>query len=135
MLRFWNNDILNDIELVLKIIWNVLHEGKEIRFALTGYLLCPRGDTHSSKNDDMNSDIGYICSPFKAQYCDESVDTEETGRIDYVFIENPRPEHSFTLDVTRVRRRPFYRPQASGDQEMFLSDHVGLEFTLIVSPR
>ena len=26
ILRFWNNDIMNDIETVLKVIWNMLNE-------------------------------------------------------------------------------------------------------------
>ena len=27
VLRFWNNDVMNDMDLVLKEIWNVLIEG------------------------------------------------------------------------------------------------------------
>ena len=28
VLRFWNNDVMNNIEAVLKVIWNVLNEEK-----------------------------------------------------------------------------------------------------------
>jgi very-short-patch-repair endonuclease len=28
VLRFWNNDVMNNIDDVLKVIWNVLHEEK-----------------------------------------------------------------------------------------------------------
>ena len=42
-------------------------------------------------------------------FCDDS-GKAENGRIDYVFIEQPTKEHSFTLDTTVVRRRPFPLP-------------------------
>ena len=28
VLRFWNNDVMKDVENVLKVIWSVLNEGK-----------------------------------------------------------------------------------------------------------
>ena len=27
VLRFWNHDVMSDVETVLKVIWNVLNEG------------------------------------------------------------------------------------------------------------
>ncbi len=29
VLRFWNNDVMNDTETVLKAIWSVLNEGEQ----------------------------------------------------------------------------------------------------------
>jgi hypothetical protein len=76
-------------------------------------------------------------------------------RLDYVFVEGPRPTHELTLDITRVNRRifPRYGPTADspGDpprcgptyatdvedaqNTSFLSDHMGLEFHTVASPR
>jgi hypothetical protein len=55
------------------------------------------------------------------------------GRIDYLFVQRPLPEHTFRLDVSRIRRRPFQRPLGPGDSQPFLSDHLGLEVTLFIS--
>jgi len=62
-------------------------------------------------------------------FCEDPTDLQPGGRIDWILVENPRPEHTFMLDLSRVRRRPF--PRAGGG---FLSDHVGLDTTLIASP-
>jgi len=71
-------------------------------------------------------------------YCDdlavpETFETEQRpGRIDYIFVEQQTAEHSFILDVTRPRRVPFSKdPITEGIEH--LSDHVGLELTLIAS--
>ena len=53
-------------------------------------------------------------------------------RFDYIWIELPRANHGFNLDVTRVRRRPFLRPNPPGG---YMSDHLGLDCTLIFSPH
>jgi|WetSurSiteA1Bulk_404760.scaffolds.fasta_scaffold03598_1 hypothetical protein len=83
--------------------------------------------------------LGNICSnsaiksndPKKdGSYCDE--DQLVGDRIDFIFVENPRPEHAYTLDLSRARRRPFFR---GGDYPAFLSDHLGLEVTLYISPN
>ncbi len=69
-------------------------------------------------------------------YCDED-SSEAPGnhdRIDYVFLEEPRVEHSFKLDITRLRRTPFFVANLP-EGETFLSDHLGLEFTLFTSSR
>lgn len=71
----------------------------------------------------------YYCSEQKAPTRNSS-----QGRIDYFFIEQPTLEHNFMLDITRIRRVPF--PQGGlPDGELFLSDHLGYDVTLIVSPR
>jgi exonuclease III len=70
-------------------------------------------------------------------YCDEHAKYAEnaTGdRIDYIFIERPTELHSFMLDVCRIRRRPFKRAGTHTEPQFFLSDHIGLEVSLFVSP-
>lgn len=95
----------------------------------------PRGDTHASNDDNSSSEVWRVCQPAAGSFCDEPSQPEETSRIDYIFIEKPRPEHAYSLDFTRIRRRPFRRPNAVGGQEKYLSDHLGLDVTLIISPR
>lgn len=71
-------------------------------------------------------------------YCDESKKDDESptgSRIDYIFIEQPTPTHTFNLDVSRVRRRAFKRTSDHTSPEYFLSDHLGLEVTLFASPK
>lgn len=93
----------------------------------------PRGDTSASNDGNSSSEVGRICDlDSAARYCVDTSQPEKTSRIDYIFVENPRPEHTFTLDVRRVLRRPF--PRTAGS-EKWLSDHLGLDTVLIVSPR
>jgi hypothetical protein len=54
-------------------------------------------------------------------------------RIDFLLVEHPQPQHTFMLDVTRVRRRAFPRPQVTENQA-HMSDHLGLDCTLLASP-
>lgn len=69
-------------------------------------------------------------------------------RIDYVFLERPRARHAINLDVSRIRRRAFPRKRPCGggtwskgpdldglDRMRYLSDHMGLEFRTVVSPK
>lgn len=56
------------------------------------------------------------------------------GRYDYIFVENPTVSHRYNLEVSRIQRRPFPRAQET-DNEAFLSDHLGLDLTLYLSPR
>lgn len=72
-------------------------------------------------------------------YCDEgrADDTPATGdRIDYIFIEQPSSTHTFTLDASRIRRRAFLRNGVHTlPDELYLSDHLGLEITFYTSPK
>lgn len=76
-----------------------------------------------------------ICTPDSKdnRYCHDPTENTDTDRIDYIFVETPRLEHDFELDITRLRRRPFRRNQTTKKQS-YLSDHLGLDTTLIVSP-
>jgi exonuclease III len=99
----------------------------------------------TGRNDDglgvRETDFTNVCrtvqGPAGADYCDETFATkspsESSGRLDYIFIEEPSDQHLANLDFSRVRRRQFKR-QPTPEQQ-FLSDHLGLETTLIVSPR
>jgi hypothetical protein len=98
-----------------------------------------------SDHGDGHTDFSNVCA-FKAPgstvtpgngqdfYCDDSrPDTGTAGeRIDYIFLERPRFSHEFMLDVSRIRRRAFKRVQPG--TVAYLSDHLGLEVTLLPSP-
>jgi hypothetical protein len=74
---------------------------------------------------DISKDIAFCCDP----------NGKPSGEcIDYIFIERPTEDHTFNLDVSRLRRRLFLRDQATEGQ-YFLSDHLGLDVTLIASKR
>lgn len=84
----------------------------------------PRGASHSDYKHYE------VCSNDKGPYCDDSVQLGG-GRIDFMFIERPQYKHSYTFDFTRVQRRPFFRNGVPS----YLSDHLGLDVTFLVSPR
>jgi len=65
-------------------------------------------------------------------------------RIDYIFVEEPKPSHSFELDVSSMERATFWR--GKGNQERFyaggnrqepnyLSDHMALELHFDTAPK
>lgn len=60
-----------------------------------------------------------------------------SNRIDYIFVQNPMVEHSFNVDFTRPRRlrQPRNPSDPEYDKLQFLSDHLGLEFEMILSPK
>ena len=95
------------------------------------------GDTEPQEGNFDNVCTGLLTN---ADYCDDSrlpnhpPPPDSVGRFDYIFVENPQPDHQCNVDLSRVRRRQFRRPQAL-DGQFFLSDHLGLETTLIVSRR
>ena len=118
-------DQLGLVDLVdLWPYWNQLPDGE------------PPPTHHGATNDtDLCEpmDPNLLCDPTDASlpFCAEpgSKEKPESGRrIDYIFIGQPRPEHHFTIDFARVRRR--------GDlfEGSKLSDHLGLDVILIVSP-
>ncbi len=67
-------------------------------------------------------------------------------RLDFVLVEPPTAAHDLNLDLTRIRRRIFPRRDAAGPcaldphdhspgDMVLMSDHFGLEFETIASPR
>lgn len=113
----------------------------------------PRGDTHASGEStgtlvDLpgappvpgavdSSRVGDVCVPATGPFCIDGQEdpAKKTSRIDYVFVENPTSQHTFTLDFTRIRRRPFARTGDNVVTELWLSDHLGLDLKLVVSPK
>jgi hypothetical protein len=74
-------------------------------------------------------------------FCDDRFRSDR-GRIDFIFVEQPQPGHTINLDLARIRRRTFGRPDSAvfvqareDDREYFLSDHLALDTLLIASPR
>lgn len=99
----------------------------------------------TSRNDDDDSkpreaDFNNICTnlPGTVELCDDTLapgyppPVDCAGRFDYIFVEEPQSSHDCILDLTRIRRREFRRSTETEGQ-MFLSDHLGLETTLLVS--
>lgn len=84
--------------------------------------------------------FGKICPPAQShndsRFCNEAtnVDLSNGYRIDFLLVERPQTCHSFMLDITRVRRRSFPRPQVTEDQA-HMSDHLGLDCTLLASQK
>lgn len=92
-----------------------------------------RGDTNSFVDK-----LG-ICrtSPGDSRFCDDDVSTEQSSRIDYIFMQQPNDEHRIYVDFTRPRRRPFWRRRGAPDWNEIrsMSDHLGIETNLIISQK
>jgi endonuclease/exonuclease/phosphatase family metal-dependent hydrolase len=74
-----------------------------------------------------------------------------SGRLDYVFIEEPRSRHAVSLDLSRIWRiateqsccriqsraegNPFVEVGSGGQKYYALTDHAGLGFDLVTSPN
>lgn len=102
----------------------------------------------TARNDDgdespKENNFENVCVPlmgsFGDLYCDDTKKTTSSsdyvGRFDLLFVQDPIPEHACNLDIARVRRRGFQRPNATNNQQGFLSDHLGLDTTLFVSQK
>lgn len=77
-----------------------------------------------------------VQSPNDPRFCNETSSDESSSgcRIDFLLVERPQFRHSFMLDITRVRRRSFLRPQVTENQA-YMSDHLGLDCTLLASRK
>lgn len=96
------------------------------------------GATHAFSNTCTNS------GPPDCACQDYNSNDYGGDRLDYIFVQDPQPQHKMNLDLTRVRRKPFPREKPCGDldqgrldddQMTYMSDHLGLEVELIASPR
>lgn len=97
--------------------------------------LTPHADVMGSTGGDFTK----ICATSQlgdSRFCFDVTAVGQTQgyRIDYVLVEKPTAQHGFMLDVTRVRRRSFLRPQVTDDQA-YMSDHLGLDCTFLASPK
>lgn len=75
--------------------------------------------------------------PERPGFCVEPVDEidhHKPLRIDYAFLQRPRPRHEVRVTVQSFRRRSFPRPAGAEHHEQlgFLSDHLGLHLDLAV---
>jgi hypothetical protein len=95
---------------------------------LTFDYACKRRDGIKKPDDDNPGDY----------YCDDLISSDQGenhgDRIDYIFVEKPSHTHNFILNHSRLLRRPFLRKKET-DGQLFLSDHMGLELTIFVSPK
>jgi endonuclease/exonuclease/phosphatase family metal-dependent hydrolase len=125
-------------------------------------------------DEDRINGYGDVCAfegrvPAGGERCDDyyvpaatrldPADVIPGNRIDYVFLEEPTPGHASTVDMSRIRRRPFWRgtgehpdrfatPRVERTSPMYhvaklagvhiephyLSDHLALEFECLVAP-
>ena len=117
---------------VLQLIWNTC--------GLRDAWLTRGGQASSTYgpapwNECTYDDEGCVCDDYVASdYGD--------NRFDNVFVQDPQPEHDMHVDLTRIRRRPFPRQEPCGDVDPsknldydYMSDHKGLDFYLIASPK
>lgn len=62
-------------------------------------------------------------------------------RLDYIFIQDPKPEHTMNIDMSRFKRKPFPRLKPCGDLDpksldvYHMSDHIGLHLEFVSSPK
>lgn len=76
--------------------------------------------------------------------CDDLADGHYTAnRLDYVFVEEPKPRHDITVDLPRTWRIPLNRGcgplRSLVDDDLFvwgegIADHLGVGFELITAP-
>ena len=103
------------------------------------------GSTNRNGDDIPAGDFSLVCAqlvPYTTLtgvkddfFCDDSIKQAPGSygsRIDYIFIEKPTTSHSFILDTSKIRRRAFKRKVF--DEVGYMSDHLGLEITLIPNP-
>jgi endonuclease/exonuclease/phosphatase family metal-dependent hydrolase len=77
-------------------------------------------------NKECSKIDGYLCDPFNP----ENKDYFCSSRIDYAFIEEPRPDHALQIDVSRTKMTGWEKSSGSG----YLSDHIGIAFDILTSP-
>jgi endonuclease/exonuclease/phosphatase family metal-dependent hydrolase len=92
----------------------------------------PRGATYDPEQACVRDSSAGPAGPCEDYPADPPAD-HASHRIDYIFLEFPSPHHSFHLDIGRIRRASFWR--GDDNDPAYLSDHLGLEFTLFASPR
>lgn len=71
-------------------------------------------------------------------------DRGKGDRIDYIFVEEPKPSHGFELDVSSMERATFWRSKddqerfyagGNGQEPNYLSDHMALELHFDTVPK
>lgn len=104
----------------------------------------PAGHTHDPGQCRLTSRSGVGTEQFAPHVCDDFVTDHYGGsRLDYIFVEQPRPEHAISLDLSRIWRCPmsennspiadvvdgsYFHPDWGG-----LSDHLAVGCDLLTS--
>lgn len=83
------------------------------------------GGPGPNNKDCTHGNDGHTCDPFEP----ENGGYYRGNRLDYVFVEKPRPDHELHIDVSRAKNVSW--PSSKHD---WLSDHVGVTFDIITSP-
>jgi len=139
--RFGDDDLI-DYEMLLR----KLHDVGMQSIRLTRGGPATSGNKCTVPDDAPGHEDPASCLP--ACYCAPFVD-DEVGKnwIDYVFVERPREEHAIDLDLSRMWRVPLNVEDCTclsamvGDDppsveaSPTLTDHRGLGFDLVTSPR
>lgn len=91
----------------------------------------------SGYTSDLLNKSGICSIDRDERYCNDLTYNDHSNRIDYIFVERPKRTHCIMVDFTRPRRRPFPRMPGTSEYNSikFMSDHVGIETTLVVNPR
>jgi hypothetical protein len=87
---------------------------------------------------DFDAQCAYVPSKDDPESCNDrtllpALPRDGVGRYDFVFMQSPSAGQRGRVEVSRSVRRPFKRLVPS-DRELFLSDHMGVDLTLFVSP-
>lgn len=108
-------------------------DAEKISFLMNG-MAAVSSTAAAAMGKPPNKDARFCAEP---TYPDSWMNRPFGGRIDYIFVERYIPQHTFYLDISRIRRRLFERTIPVGAREGmdYLSDHLGLDVTFIASPR
>jgi len=145
---------LNKFEEMKFDDWYSLEVFSKIYLDTNDNLIADPGQTNIDLDNDPGRSCDSICQIYSNLYPDEFTNNQEKlpqgsdyycvetktssgdgSRYDYIFVQRPVTSHTFNLDVSRIRRRAFKRPVNHGGTINYMSDHLGLEVTLFVSPR
>jgi endonuclease/exonuclease/phosphatase family metal-dependent hydrolase len=91
------------------------------------------GGPGKASTDCNLQDDGYTCDPFTPKNGESYESYYQSNRIDYVFVEKPRPDHDVHIDVSRVRTVAWRDYDGHSDHPN-LADHPGLMFDIVTSP-
>jgi len=97
--------------------------------------ICRPDAINNNLCDDIN--VPATLADFDSNFTNDDDNTANSGRLDYMFINQPNNNHTFSLDFTRPRRTRFERRADAPERDClaFLSDHLGLTTRLIMAPR
>lgn len=80
-------------------------------------------------NSDCNLRADNSCDPFVPKDGESRQNYYRGNRLDYVFVEKPRPEHDVHVDVSRATNVTW-----TSEEYDHSPDHVGVAFDVVTSP-